>query len=302
MLPDFFVIGAQKAGSTYLLRCLGEHPQIFMPPSEVAFFENTLYDVERLDWFESHFDPAEPGQVVGVKRPNVLGLPECPERLHHHMPQLKLIAVLRHPVERAVSGYFHYMKTGLLPLAPLEEGMPSLLQGECPADYPRAPDVLQFGRYHEHLARYREFFAAEQIHVCLFDDLKSKPREALDQAYAFLGVDAGFQPPSVSSRPMAAPYSMARLRLWNALDRHVRTWTADRRYFNRRQDPLSKGVHAVNRLLDSQLWERIFPAKRPRLSDSLQSALEEYYREDVRQLPQLLGRPLPNWAGFTAGR
>ena len=42
MLPDFFVIGAQKAGSTYLLQCLGEHPQIYMPPDEVAFFEDSL--------------------------------------------------------------------------------------------------------------------------------------------------------------------------------------------------------------------------------------------------------------------
>ena len=51
MLPDFFVIGAQKAGSTYLLECLGEHPQVFMPPAEVAFFEDPLYRSEDLAVF-----------------------------------------------------------------------------------------------------------------------------------------------------------------------------------------------------------------------------------------------------------
>src|SRR5690606_17419350 len=113
MRPEFFVIGAQKAGSTYLLQCLGEHPQIFMPPSEVAFFEDSLYSADRLGDFEKHFAPAKKGQVIGVKRPNLLGHPECPERLRRHMPDLKIVVTLRNPIERAVSGYFHYMKSGL---------------------------------------------------------------------------------------------------------------------------------------------------------------------------------------------
>lgn len=300
MLPDFFVIGAQKAGSTYLLRCLGEHPQVFMPPAEVAFFEETLYDPARIGWFEARFDSAEPGQVVGVKRPNLLGLPECPERLHRHLPRVKLLAVLREPIERALSGYFHYMKTGFLPLAPLEEGMRRLLRGELAPEYPRAAEVLEFGLYHQHLMRYREWFPAEQIHVTLFDDLKQTPREALDRCYEYLGVETGFEPPSVESQPMAAPYSMARLRLWNAIDRHNRVWTADRRYFNRRGGVVGKGLHGVNNVLDRQLWRRLFPAKRPRLSESLQAALADYYREDVRQLSGWLGRPLTGWAGCTA--
>ncbi|MEM6329497.1 MAG: sulfotransferase domain-containing protein [Planctomycetota bacterium] len=295
MLPDFFVIGAQKAGSTYLLRCLGEHPQVYMPPSEVAFFEDTLYDEGRLAWFESHFDPAQPGQVVGVKRPNVLGLAECPPRLRRHMPGLKLIAVLRAPVERAVSGYFHYMKTGLLPLLPIEAGMPKLLAGELAERYPRSPEVLRFGLYHQHLARYREHFPPEQLHVTLLEDIKGDPRGQLDAAYRFLGVEPGFEPPSVGSRPMAAPYSMTRLRLWNGIDRWVRDWSADGRYFNRRRDPLSRGLHTVNRGLDSQVWRRLFPADRPRLSQALQSALADYYREDTARLAELLGRPLPGW-------
>jgi len=301
MLPDFFVIGAQKAGSTYLLQCLAEHPQIYMPPSEVAFFEDSLYDPQRLDWFEQHFNPAQPGQVVGVKRPNLLGRPECPERLHRHMPNLKLVVVLRHPVERAVSGYFHYMKTGFLPVRPVEQGLQELLDGKLPEGFPRAAEVLEFGLYHKHLSNYQQQFPAEQLHITLLDDLKPDPQQELDKLYAFLGVETGFKPPSVDSRPMAAPYSMTRLRLWNAVDRWCRVWSADGRYFHRRTDPLGQFVSRANAGLDRVLWRRLLPAQRPPLPESLQSALIEFYQDDVRRLSGMLGRPLTCWQGLLQG-
>ena len=301
MLPDFFVIGAQKAGSTYLLQCLAEHPQIYMPPAEVAFFEDSLYDPQRLDWFEKHFDPAKPGQVVGVKRPNLLGRPECPERLDRHMPDLKLVVVLRHPIQRAVSGYFHYMKTGFLPVRPVEEGLQDLLAGKHPTGYPRADEVLEFGLYHKHLLSYQRKFPAERMHITLLDDLKPDPRPQLDQLYQFLGVEAGFNPPSVDSRPMAAPYSMTRLRLWNAIDRRCRVWTEDKRYFHRRTDPVGKMLSRINAGLDQVVWRRLMPAQRPRLPESLQSALIEFYQDDVRSLSGLLGRPLTCWKDLLQG-
>lgn len=301
MLPDFFVIGAQKAGSTYLLQCLGEHPQIFMPPSEVAFFEDGLYDREQMDRFERHFDPATPEQVVGVKRPNLLGLPEVPQRLQQHMPNLKLVVVLRHPVQRAVSGYFHYMKTGFLPLLPIEEGMPRLLSRELQDSdlYPRAGDVLEFGLYHKHLTHYQKFFPAEKTHIILLDDVRRDAQEELRRTYEFLGVDTGFQPPSVSSRPMGASYSILRLRLWNAVDRHCRVWSEDRRYFHRRGGLVGTAARKLNAGLDQHVWRRLFSASAPKLSQALESELTDFYRSDVQLLQGLLGHSTQNWRGFS---
>ena len=296
MLPDFFVIGAQKAGSTYLLQCLAEHPQIYMPPGEVAFFEDSLYSPELIGKFEKHFAPAAPGQVVGVKRPNLLGHPECPERLKLHMPNLKIIAILRHPVERAVSGYFHYMKTGLLPIEPVESGLRKILDGHVLA--PRAHEVLEFGLYAKHLQHYSHFFPRQNFHVMLLEDMKANAAGELANLYGFLGVERSFHPESFDSRPMKAPYSITRLKLWGMIDRYCRTWSADGKYFERQAGPITSPLMALNNLLDRHVWERLFHAKRPRLSAELQEKLAAYYADDAKCLQQWLGRPLTEWGNL----
>ncbi len=298
MLPDFFIVGAQKAGSTYLLRCLNDHPQIFMPPGEIAFFEDSLYSAERIGDFERHFEPARPGQVVGVKRPNLLGHFECPERLHRHMPNLKIVAILRHPVDRAISGYFHYMKTGMLPIESAEIGLRKILDGGY-RHIPRAHEVLEFGLYGKHLEHYNEFYFREHIHVMLLDDMKHDAEGQLSGLYKFLGVDADFHPDSFDSRPMKAPYSITRLRFWDALDRFCRTWSADGKYFERKGGPVGTSLGILNNALDRVLWERLFPASRPRLSQALQNDLTAYYHQDAKCLETWLGRSLACWSDLT---
>ncbi len=294
MLPDFFVIGAQKAGSTYLLRCLGEHPQIFMPPAEVAFFENGLYSEERIGRFERHFDAARPGQVIGVKRPNVLGLPECPVRLRRHMPDLKLVAILRDPIERAVSGYFHYMRTGMVPIVPVEVGLNRLLDGQY-RDLPRARDILEFGFYGKHLRAYEAVFSRDRFCVTLLDDVRRNARGELDRIFEFLGVRRDFEPSSLDRRPMAAPYSLTRLRLWDAVARYYREWTHDGKFLRRRRGIVASPLHAMNLALDHFVWSRLFRARRPRLSPALAARLADLYRDDIESLEAWLGHSLAGW-------
>jgi hypothetical protein len=298
MLPDFFVIGAQKAGSTYLLECLNDHPQIFMPEQEVAFFEDSLYAEDRIEDFEKHFVPARPGQVVGVKRPNLLGHPECPERLKRHMPDLKIVAILRHPIERAISGYFHYMKTGLLPIVPVEVGLPKILRGEY-KEFPRAQDVLEFGLYGKQLQHYEKYFPRENILVMLLEDMKHDAQGQLAQLYGFLGVATDFHPASFDSRPMKAPYSITRLRLWDLLDRHTRSWSPDGKYFVRHRGMLKSPLVAVNNTLDRLLWSRLFAADRPQLSPELKQQLIAYYAQDAKCLERWLGKKLTGWSDLT---
>ena len=104
VLIDFLVIGAQKAGSTYVLNCLEEHPEIFMPPYEFGFFEDPVFEHKTASELAMHFQGVAEDQVVGAKRPNLLGHHECPPRLKEIYPELKLVVILRNPVERDISG------------------------------------------------------------------------------------------------------------------------------------------------------------------------------------------------------
>ncbi|QDS97527.1 sulfotransferase family protein [Adhaeretor mobilis] len=294
MLPQFVVIGAQKAGSTFLLECLEEHPEIFMPPYEVAFFDGELYDPANLGKFERHFQSAQPGQLIGMKRPNLLGLADCPERLHRHFPDAKLIAILRHPIDRAVSAYFHYMKTGFLPIVPVETGLAKILAGEYD-QYPRAAEVLTFGLYAKHLAAYDQCFQPEQMQVILLDEVKRDAQGVLSRLYEFLHVRSDFQPTSQRRRPMAASYSLTRLKLWESVDRWLRVSLHGGSFFERRSGLLAKLAYRTNVLIDRTLWAKLFPAKAPQLSSELREKLKDYYRADVRRLEKRLGTKIPAW-------
>src|SRR3954453_11545774 len=108
-MPSFVVIGAQKSASTFLQTCLADHPDVFMPKGELAFFESpdyeraTLTDLRRL--FEGRLE-----RRLGFKRPNYLCKPEVPARLAKDLPDALLLSVLRKPLDRAISAYFHYIR------------------------------------------------------------------------------------------------------------------------------------------------------------------------------------------------
>ena len=294
MTPHFFVIGAQKAGSTFLLQCLGEHPQIFMPPAEIAFFEDSLYRPDSIADFEKHFVEAKADQVVGVKRANVLGHPECPARLKRHMPDLKLIAILRHPIERTVSAYYHYMASGFVPIVGIETGLRQLLDGQYD-HLPRAAEIIDFGLYHKHLLAYERVFPRDRIHVTLLEDIRDNAQQTLEKIYKFLDVQLDFRPTSAKNQPMAAIYSLNRLRLRDALERHCRSHAPDGKYLTNRRGPLATPLYAASVVLDRFLWSRLFSANRPVLSASLTEQLIQIFRPDVDRLESWLGRPLGHW-------
>ncbi len=294
-LPDFAVIGAQKAGSTYLLNCLRSHPQVFMPREEIAFCEEEPLEGKALERFARHFVDSRSDQVIGVKRPNVLGTEPAARWMARAMPQCKLLVILRHPVERAISGYFHYMATGLLPIAPAQAGLEKLVRGEYPAGYPRAREVLEFGLYARHLVRFRECFPPEQMRIEFLEDVRNQRDTILRQIYAFVGVSVDFDSPAKSEKPMQAPYSIRRLRIRRWLYEGSRQRPAGSMYYQAKRDWLSTMRRGFAKAVDRWLLAPVCRNAPPRLPTSLLHALHVYYEEDVRALSKLLDRPLDHW-------
>jgi hypothetical protein len=213
--PDFIMIGAQKAGTTSLYAWLTEHPDVLAARRKEPQFFNRRMDTEpvRAYWLEfpSRFKigvlrtlrrrPVVTGEASTLYLPD----PRVPARVAELLPNVKLIAVLREPVDRAISNYWMEYHRGNEPL-PLDEAMrQEPLRGEPEIDRVGARDwsgqpVRAWGyvtrsRYAEQLERWLQHFPREQLLVVEFDDLANDPLGVYRRVLDFIGVDPDVAPP-----------------------------------------------------------------------------------------------------------
>lgn len=198
-LPDFLVLGAQKAGTTALYEYLRRHPQISGPSwKEVSFFDRHWARGE--SWYRGNFPNVARtrGKHVGEASPSYVFHPLAPQRVQEVVPEARLIVLVRNPVDRALSQYNHEVALGREPL-PFEEALDAeeeRLRGEQER---MAADPRYFsrewwshtykarGRYAEQLERWLAVFPREQLLVLPSDDLGSEPARAHAQVLEFLG-------------------------------------------------------------------------------------------------------------------
>ncbi len=205
-LPDFFIIGAPKAGTTALHVALAPHPQLFLSPvKEPKFFltdgpprtragpgvehSNSTY-IWRREEYEQLFAGASPGTLRGESTTLYLSDMEAHRRLHDLVPSARLIAVLRDPVDRAHSNWTHNRSVGLererdfLAACALEEERHRL--GWSPMW-----SYLRLGRYGEQIENLLRYFPTDQLLLLRYSDLCDEPQRSVERVCEFLGVDRG---------------------------------------------------------------------------------------------------------------
>ena len=289
-LPNFIVVGTAKGGTTALYWYLAEHPEIFMSPvKETNFFawnvdpEGRLlygdpdvhrFPVKTLEEYEALFADAGAALAVGEASPLYLESPQAPGRIRSLLPEARIVATLRHPVDRAYSDYQMYLRRRGRVLDPARD-----LSATAPWARPDSR-WMQVSRYHDQLARYYQAFPRERIHVLLFDDIRKGAVEATRGVYRFLGVDAGFAPdtetPHAAGGVPASPLLeglLTRSPLSAALRRWVPTGAAN--------------------------WVRRMRArtlrKAPPLPPALRRELTTHFRDDIQRTSALIGRSLEHW-------
>lgn len=295
--PNFLVIGAEKSGTSSLYRYLEQHPQVSTGSiKEPLFFAaeggqlsypgpdgQTMYraassrTVTNIEDYEALFEDAPTGSAVGEASPMYLYSPEAPARIRHHLPDARLIAVLRQPVDRAYSAFLHRVRTGTEPLtdfrAAFEDEERRLREGWGLGLHYRSR-----GFYHAQLSRYYELFDRDRIRVYLYEEFDADPVGVARDIFRFLGLDDAFEPDvSVRYNPAGVPR-------------------------NRVVAALVRGAKPVGILLKRRLpfevrkrfRDRLY-AKPPMLSAELRRELTGVYREDVVRLQGLIGRDLSAW-------
>jgi hypothetical protein len=182
-LPDFLCIGAQKAGTTWLYENLKLHPQIFMPGrKELNYFSNTYRFYSYPLAYYAHYFAGSGNKLKGEATP-CCNLPVKRIRfIGKIMPSVKLIIILRNPVDRLWAGALMHLVSG--PKRKFEEFSEADFKHEM-----LKPDNLGRGFYPLILQNWRSVFPNEQLLIVFFDDLVNHPQQFLEQCFAFLGVD-----------------------------------------------------------------------------------------------------------------
>jgi hypothetical protein len=317
-LPNFFIVGAPKAGTTALYEYLDQHAQVYMSPlKEPNFFASEF----RLDNFSEADRPGIQREMrvlqaylngdllekrfgglitawedylqlyrntsneiaIGEATPCYLWSKTAPGNIAEKIPHAKIIMSLRNPADRAFSQYLHMVTIGSFRRS-FGDLISAGLHREHKYFGPAWP-LLEFGRYYEQVKRYMHEFPKSQIHISLYEDLQLAPSRLISELFDFLGVDPSFE---------------VDLSLRHLEPRVPKLATTA--YFLKKW-----GIWSSLRALAPPAWRSRLRGQlfRSRASLAMEQAdrriLTEYYREDVMKLASLIDRDLSAWLTPGAG-
>jgi len=184
--PNFLIIGAQKSGTSSLRKFMEHNPKYFYTPkSELHFWnrDQKYCDGAGLPEYFRNFEAATPNQMVGEKSPSYLPSTSAAERIALHLPQVKIVAILRNPVDRAYSAYLHGQRIGAIAQSRTFSHAIRDYQNKQGVPY---ADVVSQGFYFESLERYFKYFDTEKIHIMSFSQLTQNPHVVLSGLMRFL--------------------------------------------------------------------------------------------------------------------
>ncbi len=197
LLPDFLVIGAQKAGTTWLHQNLLCHEEIFVPQKKELHYFNSDLKLS-LFGYSDYFSGAQ-GKVIGEVTPAYSILPDGDiELVKRILPDVKLVFLMRNPVERAWS-------QGVMELVARGNRQIEEISFEEWATFLRSPTSFDRGHYSAILARWEKHFHRSSFFTAFFDDIQERPEDVLNGLFAHLGVGAVKEWGAFPVRKVVAP-------------------------------------------------------------------------------------------------
>lgn len=177
--PDFIGIGAMKSASGWIFKCLREHPEVSNKNIKELYFFNKPYNYRKgIKFYLSIFKKAPVNTIKGEFTPSYMLSPHVASRIYKHLPNVKIIACLRNPAERAYSDYRYNIQ---------EDGRFNLYK-DFEDTLEKDKDFVERGFYYKQLKPYFDLFPKKNILIVFFEDLKKNPKEFIQNIFRFLGL------------------------------------------------------------------------------------------------------------------
>ncbi len=295
-VPDFFVIGAMKAGTTSLFGYLCRHPQIYMcPHKEPMYFSHEDVHAKGDDWYRSLFAQALPDQICGEASTSYTRwphFPDVPPRISSMNPQSKFVYVMRHPADRTYSHYVHNLQRKHIHGEKISLTFEQALQ--------ESDVYVDTSCYLMQIERYLKYFPRERFFFIVFEQFKKDPKNITNQLQEFLGIEHA---DLTTNGKIVANISDGRRYASNRIQQQFDSL--------RRVPGLSQMIgaipktwrHAARSRLERSLGRSIFGRHivkdfKEKVSPPLPQTrvkLLKRFEKPNRQLEEFLGRRLPHW-------
>ncbi len=287
---DFIGIGAAKSATTWLADCLRSHPQIFIPEEkELNFFNEKFFGKTQpldnnynrgLDWYLTHFFKKN-NFVQGEFSPTYLSDKKASTRIKKHFPQAKIIVSLRHPAETLQSFYWYDKRSPMFNITSrsFDQAVRLNQKSELKFDH---------GFYYRHLQRYYKLFPKENIHVILFENIKSCPQKVIKDLCRFLQINNNFTPGQINKKSNSAKKQRSSL-----------LKKASQKFLNLILKLNLEQLH--HRIVNNPLLFDFYQViaykdfSYPEMKDATYNYLVDYYHDDIKALSRLIDKDLSNW-------
>lgn len=287
MLPNFIIVGAPKAGTTSLYHYLSDHPDVFMSnPKEVNFFSREEIVKQRLYYqdfkakdFESYeklFSDVSSELAIGEGSVSYLFYPDTPNKIKIAIPDVKIIILLRDPVERAFSHYLMDYRMGLVDLS-FEDIVYKRANHKMMSLYYQ--QYVELGFYYEQVKRYLNLFGNEQVKIYLQEDLREDANAVVLDLYDFLKIDKSYTPD---------------------IDKEHNAFSMPKNKFIHKLYSSNFIRYIISAVFTNTLKEKVKDIfferkKKPVLEQSVRNDLRELYKNDIQNLEKIIDRNLSHW-------
>ena len=292
--PNFIVIGAMKSATTSLYTYLKQHPEIFMTKVKEPMFFNNFQQENNykilgskskkpttLEEYLAMFKDAKNEKAIGEASPAYIYNLKAPQLIKEHLPNVKIIAILRHPTDRAYSNYLHTKRADRENAATFQEAI-ELENKRIEDNWSPLYHYIEKGYYSVQLKRYYQLFPQENIRVYLFEDVVSNTKETLKDIFKFLEVDENVEvdtskKANVSGIPSGVfGFVLKKMRYYNLMSKFVISDYLPKFIM----ELISRSIYKPTKKLDKNLRRDI---------------TEKYYKEEIHTLEKLIKKDLNSW-------